>query len=201
MTEPEQRPSWDGDGTDLRGVYRDGWIVEDPAPTDEQGCRVWVRCTTCTRRGVRPVAAFWNGNTEPCLFCRPQPRARGPHREHQIDGVTKTTREWSELSGIPQVVIRKRLSRGWSIRDAVWRAIPLRRAPKRLSFRGRYLTVAEWSVELGITTNLIYDRIGNGWSIERILGQPIDRVFVAAHRQGTIQGLRFRVAELEADGA
>lgn len=202
MTESElQRPPWDGDGTDLRGVHHDGWTVEDPAPTTADGCRVWVRCTSCTRRGVRLVAAFWNGSAAPCLFCRPgpRPRGRGLSLAHQIDGVTKTTREWSELSGVPQKVIRKRLTRGWSVRDAIWRPVQPRQSQKRLSFRGRSLTVAEWSVELGISTNMIYNRIGKGWPIDRVLGQPVDRVSVAAQRQGTIAGLRFRVAELEAE--
>jgi hypothetical protein len=40
--------------------------------------------------------------------------------ELTIDGVTRTRQEWADLSGIPKKSLDRRLSQGWSNREAVF---------------------------------------------------------------------------------
>lgn len=59
---------WDAPGENLRGVFFDEWVVEEPAPQDERGLRCWVRCA-CGVRGVRHIADLARGAARPCRSC------------------------------------------------------------------------------------------------------------------------------------
>lgn len=45
-------------------------------------------------------------------------------------------------------------------------------APKRITFKGKSLTVPEWAERLGINTNTLRMRFFNGWPIDRALSSP-----------------------------
>lgn len=60
--------SWDGAGQNLRGAFFDRWVVENPAPADARGLRVWVRCA-CGKTGVRHVADLARDVAHPCRAC------------------------------------------------------------------------------------------------------------------------------------
>lgn len=62
--------AWTGPGENLRGRAFGEWVVEDPAPSDDRGVRVWVRCA-CGRRGVRHVADLARDAAPPCRACAP----------------------------------------------------------------------------------------------------------------------------------
>lgn len=73
-------------------------------------------CKECLANGW-PANCRWATSKE-------QGRNTRKNRLLTIDGVTKPVIEWSEISGINQFAIHKRLKRGWTVRDAVFR--PLR---------------------------------------------------------------------------
>jgi hypothetical protein len=70
-------------------------------------------------QNCRWVTAKQNGNN------------RNNNRKIECDGITHTLAEWSQLMGINITTLHKRLSYGWSAKDALTR--PLRKDKRRLS--------------------------------------------------------------------
>jgi hypothetical protein len=63
-------------------------------------------------RNYQPSNCCWASNKE---------QARNKRTNHMlvIDGVSKTLAEWAEISGIHQMTIRDRISKGWRVERAV----------------------------------------------------------------------------------
>lgn len=61
-------------------------------------------------------------------------RTPPPSKPITIDGVTKTTLEWSAETGVPHRIIRQRINLGWKEKDAV--NIPVRARKPNVALRG-----------------------------------------------------------------
>ena len=61
-----------------------------------------------------------------CTWATRKEQASNTRRNHNItfEGITKTLTQWAEYLGLKQSTIRQRMSRGWSIKQAL--TIPLR---------------------------------------------------------------------------
>jgi len=97
-------------------------------------CERWLKSFECFLEdmGKKPssehtIDRFPNreGNYEPgnCRWASPKEQARNKksNRFIEIDGQTKTIKEWSEVSGVHHCTIWGRLERGWDAKDAVFR--------------------------------------------------------------------------------
>lgn len=98
-----------------------------------------------------------------------QARNTSKNRYMTLDGVTKTTLEWSEEKGVHHQTVLSRLNRGWDDE----RVFSTRRHTKfgelkYVEFRGENKLLTTWSKELGIKYHTLYARLFTfGWPIER----------------------------------
>jgi len=88
-------------------------------------------------------------------------------RKLTFDGKTMTIREWGELGPIPRWLIHQRLSKGWSVSDALTTERNFNE--RRLEFEGKSLPLAEWAKIKGLKLATLYFRLRRGWSVERAL--------------------------------
>lgn len=92
----------------------------------------------------------------------------------EIDGVKNTVSEWSRISGLSQVTISRRISKGFSPKDAVF--IP----PKNdryesfdLKFNGETKSLRAWSIISKIARSTLKLRIFKmKWTVEKALTTP-----------------------------
>nr|DAY59802.1 MAG TPA: hypothetical protein [Caudoviricetes sp.] len=73
-----------------------------------------------------------------------------------IDGVERTVKEWSEISGVKGDVIRSRLRRGVTGTELL---APVR---KTVTINGEAHTVSEWSRIIGVSYDVIQRRYYRG---------------------------------------
>lgn len=88
-----------------------------------------------------------------------------------IDGVTKTIREWSEISGVSMTVINSRIEKfGWNEKEAVF--TPARKMRERtgsITYKGETHSISEWSKITGISIQTISNRISsNKYTLDEI---------------------------------
>lgn len=98
-----------------------------------------------------------------------QANNRTNNRLSTIDGVTRNTAQWSEISGLPPNVIHQRLGRGWDAKAAVFTPAKLMR--RMIEFRGESKFLTQWAKDTRLP---VAARLNLGWSIERALTEPLD---------------------------
>lgn len=90
-----------------------------------------------------------------------------------IDGVTKTLKEWSDLYGVPMSLINLRMKKlGWDEKSAVKTPVKTPK-PRRdpITYNGKTQGTAAWSRELGINQSTIQARMDRGLPPELVLFQ------------------------------
>lgn len=95
------------------------------------------------------------------------------------NGVTRTIKEWSLETGIPQTVITTRLyCKHWNVERALT-VKPEKRMKRKtgknehlITFNGETHNILEWSKITGIERSTIHARLAYGWTIEKTLTTP-----------------------------
>jgi len=96
---------------------------------------------------------------------------RGSTRWIEVKGERRTLQEWAAMLGAHSQTIADRITRGWSIEDAV-SVMPGTRYRKDgvlLVYRGKTKSLAEWGRVMRLRPETISTRIKAGWSIGRAL--------------------------------
>ena len=200
---------WNGPGENMRGREFGVWTVREPASPDARGNRVEAICGRCGMRSVQHVSDLRGGTAACSCRRRTKPELRLVGRPPTVlltaRGVTRTLSWWAEETGLSTRALEKRRERGWSDERAVETPLqPKANVAKPLTYGGRTMTRREWAAEIGITESAFSKRVRKGWPVWRVLQGPTpsgsgQAHLTAARRIGTIRGLRFRVAELEAE--
>lgn len=97
-------------------------------------------------------------------------------RAIEYNGERHSIREWAEIAGISDTVLRHRLRRGWSIEDALKRPVLKgRRCTSKLmlTLDGEARPLWEWAEIKNMSYKAIYIRYKNGWDAEDIFSKPI----------------------------
>ncbi len=84
---------------------------------------------------------------------------------------TKTRREWSDICGISEWEIAKRLSRGWDTEKAL--TTPMNHSRNFIPYRGEFRQLSEWANLYGLDPKRLYGRLKVGWTIEEALITPL----------------------------
>lgn len=113
-----------------------------------------------------------NGNycPENCRWADWETQSMNKRKQQwEINGESRTLKEWSQISGLPIETIRQRIKAGWDDKDIL--SVPKERENRivngiKLTYKGETHNVSEWSKILGIKTNLIYERLRRGYTVE-----------------------------------
>jgi hypothetical protein len=89
----------------------------------------------------------------------------------EFEGKSHTIAEWSEITGIKQGTILKRIQLGWSAKEVLTKSV----RGTLISFNGDTKSVAEWSMVTGLSENMILKRIKRGWDIKKALTKKSQR--------------------------
>lgn len=106
--------------------------------------------------------APWN-----CRWATPKEQANNTGRNHRVEwnGETRTISEWSEITGISEGTIWRRLELGWTAERALTENI----RKTVIEYNGETRSLSEWSRLTGLAENTISRRIQRGWSVEDAL--------------------------------
>lgn len=72
--------------------------------------------------------------------------------------------------GVPESIIRNRISAGWSVSKAI--DTPCKPRDRRISHLGETKTVREWAEIAGIGHDVLRGRLRRGWTMEQTLSTP-----------------------------
>lgn len=91
------------------------------------------------------------------------------------NGETMSLRNWVKRVGLTDQVFYTRLSKGWSVEEALFTP---RERPYRteITFGGETLCLRQWSIRTGIDATVIKERLNRGWTIEESLTTPPRKV-------------------------
>ena len=90
-----------------------------------------------------------------------------------IDGITKTIKEWSQISGVSMTVINARIVQfGWDAKEAVYRpARKMRTRTGTITYNGQTHTLAEWSKLSGIPLQTLSSRVTRNCTLDEIFSK------------------------------
>lgn len=108
-----------------------------------------------------------------CRWSTAKEQANNTSRNHvlTVEGVSHTLAEWSELTGLDQSTLRKRVTLGWDAEKVI--SEPLR--CNVITYQGVTKTLAAWSRDTGLAENTISRRLQRGWSLEDALTKRSQR--------------------------
>lgn len=108
-----------------------------------------------------------------CRWASRKEQANNTSRNHVVEwrGEERTIAEWSELTGIQQGTIWKRLFLGWSAEQVFTTKV----RGSSISWGGETKTLAEWSRETGLSEDTISRRLKRGWPVSQALTQKSQR--------------------------
>lgn len=114
------------------------------------------RCLSCTR--AQCTGSCEAIHAEAQAAARPERRGRAGRR-YEYQGQAHTATEWARLKGLPDTIVRRRLLRGWSIRDALESPVGTAHGKRRrlLTARGKEMGLTEWAAELGVNKGALYE--------------------------------------------
>lgn len=90
-------------------------------------------------------------------------------------GETKTQREWSDICGISEWEIAKRLKLDWSVEKAL--TTLLKNSRKFIFYLGEFRLLSEWASLYGLPPACLYGRLNRGWIMEEALITPLTPKF------------------------
>lgn len=96
---------------------------------------------------------------------------QAPHKTLEWKGVTKTRREWSDITGIPKHVIKSRLKCGWSVDETLTTPVSSKKF-REVTYLGVTRPLIEWSELLGVRRSVLSERLRFGWPIDRAFTTP-----------------------------
>lgn len=144
----------------------------------------------------RPITARTRGRYR---VAKPEPKAKAEPLRYEHDGLSLTSEEWANRTGINVSTIKSRLGKGWPVARAVTEKpgtaranrVFIMRGPRRakiipieararddagrivLTHDGHTRTVAKWSRITGLSGPALHQRIRKGWSDAAILTTPL----------------------------
>lgn len=88
-----------------------------------------------------------------------------------VEGIIKTVCEWSRISDVKLLTIRKRVKSGVSTKDSVFRSVV-----GEIEYLGKKQKLSKWATDIGISHRVLRSRIyEKGWSIEKSFTTPLRR--------------------------
>ena len=95
------------------------------------------------------------------------------------DGVTRTLREWHEVTGVKLTTLHSRYDAGWPPAQVLgYEKRPESAEPRKilLTYEGRRQTLGWWASYLGYPRSTIVSRYKAGYPVAQVLGyEPLDR--------------------------
>ena len=88
-------------------------------------------------------------------------------KQYNLNGESKTLKEWAKYLGIKKATLQTRIHLGWSIEDVLSK--PRREKNTLIIFNEESRTLKDWAVVLGVQYSVLINRISHGWSIEEAL--------------------------------
>ena len=90
-----------------------------------------------------------------------------------IDGLTKTIKEWSDISGVSMTVINARINKfAWNKKEAVF--TPARKMRKRtgdITYKGETHSLSDWSKITGIPIQTLSSRISRNFTLDEVFSK------------------------------
>lgn len=84
------------------------------------------------------------------------------------DGRRMTITEWERVRGWKKGTLKRRIQRGWSVREALDTSIE---PDPTYTFNGETHNLSQWARILNVEHSMLMGRIIHGWPLERVFGQ------------------------------
>lgn len=102
----------------------------------------------------------------------------GPEpKKYSYQGRTQTLDGWAKELGIKPITLRKRISSGWTIEEALGTRVIAEKSQvgkeRILHYRGKAQTLSAWAKELGMRKSCLESRLRSGWTVDKALTVPL----------------------------